>query len=248
MSTGRYSQRRRSPRQSQADERADRLAAFLGRGVKEARRARAWNQVHASERAGFSQGCWSMLETGRAAGLSLRVWVRAGDAVGADLRAYLERASGADAPRDATHLRHQELISRIAAPGGWRPQPEHDLGSAGVADLLLARANELALIEVWSWFADVGAAFRSWNRKVERITARGTSAASGCWAVRATRRNRSLIAAHATLFAARFPGSGVAWLAALTDPTIPVPDQPALLWVSVRGDRVFPARGLSPRP
>jgi len=57
-----------------------------------------------------------------------------------------------------------------------------------------------------------------------------------------------LITAHATLFAARFPGSGVAWLAALTDPTMPVPDQPALLWVSVRGDRVFPARGLSPRP
>ncbi|MDQ3691749.1 MAG: hypothetical protein M3406_17290 [Chloroflexota bacterium] len=174
--------------------------------------------------------------------------MRASNAVDADLRAYLERASGAEQPRDATHLRHQELIARTAAVGGWRPQAEQALATGGVADLLLARGDELALIEIWDWFADVGAAFRSWDRKTERVNAQGPSTVSGCWAVRATRRNRALVAAHATLFAARFRGSGIAWLNALGDPTAAMPGQPALLWVSVRGDRLFPARGLTPQP
>ncbi|MEO6350453.1 MAG: hypothetical protein ABIP53_07360 [Candidatus Limnocylindrales bacterium] len=43
-------------------------------------------------------------------------------------------------------------------------------------------------------------------------------------------------------FHARFPGSGHAWLAALGEPTNPMPNDPALLWVTVRGDRLYPAR------
>lgn len=112
----------------------------------------------------------------------------------------------------------------------------------------LARANALALVEIWDWFADVGDAFRSWDRKLERLTARHDRGVSGCWAVRATRRNRELVAAHATLFAARFPGSGTAWLAALADPQHAMPERPAFLWVTVRGYRLFAARLGATRP
>jgi len=225
-----------------SDERADRLATLLGRALKEARTRRAYSQRTASALSGISQSGWSKLERGRGANVALRAWIRATGAVDADLRAYLERTSGADAPRDAVHLRHQELVARKARPGGWKPLSEHGLGDFGVADLVLARSDERAIIEIWNWLADVGDAFRSWDRKLERIGAGTTTRTSGCWAMRATRRNRTLVAAHATLFNARFPGSGAAWLAAFGDARAPMPADAALLWVSVRGDRLFPAR------
>jgi len=43
------------------------------------------------------------------------------------------------------------------------------------------------------------------------------------------------------LFGARFPGSGHAWLEALTTAR-GMPAQRAMLWVSVLGDRLYPAR------
>jgi hypothetical protein len=97
-------------------------------------------------------------------------------------------------------------------------------------------------IEVWTWFADVGESFRSWDRKLERVSANSDAAVTGCWVVRATRRNRDLVAAHRTIFAARFPGSATSWLAALTEPARPMPAKPAILWVSVDGSRVFAPR------
>lgn len=242
MPSHRYTQSRRTHRQVQADGRADALAAFLGRSLRNTRLGARTKQVEASAIAGISQSCWSELERGHGAKVSLRVWVRAGDAVGTDLRGYLERASGAQEPRDAVHLRHQELIARIAKGGGWRPEPEHDLGGAGVADLLLARAEERVLIEVWDWFADVGDAFRSWDRKLERLSARQGTRVSGCWAIRAMRSNRELVTAHRTIFAARFAGIGRSWLAALTDAGSVTPEQAGLLWVSVAGGRLFPSR------
>ncbi len=168
--------------------------------------------------------------------------MRAGDAIDTDLRAYLERVSGAEQPRDVVHLRHQELVARTATPGGWQPLVEHGLGSAGVADLVIARTDERALVEVWDLLMDVGDAFRSWDRKLERLAAEDEDRVSGCWALRATRRNRELIIDHATVFNARFPGSGSAWMAAMASANQPMPDEPALLWVNVRGDRLFPAR------
>ena len=180
MAAGRYTQRRRTAHQIASDEGADRLAAFLGKSLRNARKPRGMSQATASEKAGISQPCWSDLERGRGANVSLRVWMHASSAVDADLHAYLERVSGAGAPRDAVHLRHQELVARTAAHGGWQPLVERALGGAGVADLLLARADERALIEVWDWFSDVGDAFRTWDRKVERIEARGEETVAGC--------------------------------------------------------------------
>lgn len=136
----------------------------------------------------------------------------------------------------------------MARPGGWKVQPEHGLAGVGVADVVLARSDERAIVEVWNWLADVGNAFRSWDRKLERMSAGVATHASGCWAIRATRRNRELVAAHANLFSARFPGSGAAWLAAFGGAHTPMPRDPALLWVSVRGDQLSPARIRTPPP
>lgn len=241
MSAHRYTQRRRTQRQTRADERATHLAATLGRAVRNARRAHGATQTATAAVAGISQSCWSNLERGRGANVSLLVWVRAADALAADLRAYLERVSAADLPRDSVHLRHQELIARTAAAGGWRVAPEKQLGGAGVADIVLVRGSEVALVEVWDWFADVGDAFRSWDRKLERLGTTAGGKVGGSWVIRATRRNRELLASHRTLFDARFPGSSHAWLHALGVPA-PMPDEPALLWVSVAGDRFFASR------
>ena len=124
------------------------------------------------------------------------------------------------------------------------------------ADVLLQRGNEWCLQEVWDWFADVGAAFRDWDRRMDAVdrlaiarTPQSPDGArdgalprvGGCWVVRATRRNRRLVSEHAHLFRARFPGSSRHWLSALTGRS-PMPSAPAILWASVDGSRLFPSR------
>ena len=204
-------------------------------------------QADVASVAGLSQSCWSELERGHGAKMSLRVWMRAADAVGSDLRSYLEALPGAGAPRDAVHLGIQELVASTAAGGGWRAAAEQLAGGSGFADLVLSRGEQRVLLEVWSWLADVGEAFRSWERKLERLSAADGGAVNGCWVLRATRRNRDLVTAHRTLIGARFPGSAAAWLTALSNPAVTPPPEAGLVWVTVRGDRLFASRGSSAR-
>lgn len=176
--------------------------------------------------------------------MSLRVWMRAADAIGSDIRAYLEHLPGADQPRDALHLRIQELVASTAAAGGWRIEPEQMVGGIGFADMLLSRPDSRALVEICTWLSDVGESFRSWQRKLDALSTSGhPEQVTGCWVLRATRRNRQLVAAHRTLFAARFPASPQAWLRTFTDPAAAPPTDAGLLWVTVRGDRLFASRG-----
>ena len=69
---------------------------------------------------------------------------------------------------------------------------------------------------------DIGAAARSSARKQAELAdlavARwGTDATTGLvWVVRATARNRALIARYPEVFASRFPGSSRGWVEALT--------------------------------
>jgi len=146
-----------------------------------------------------------------------------------------------------------------ATAGGWHglaeEQIDREARSSRFADVLLERPHvqpeEVALMEIIDWFDDVGAPLREWPRRLEAVERRaiarmvgdqGVPKVGGCWLIRATRRNRELVAAHANIFRNRFPGSGRAWLAALTQTTAAMPDAAALLWVSVDGTRIWPSR------
>ena len=140
----------------------------------------------------------------------------------------------------------------MAATGGWRVRPETETGR-GFADLLLDRTHEagnheVVLVEVWDWLADAGDALRSWHRKLEHLDARTRASedraarVGGAWVLRATSRNRALVRDHPALFRAQFPADAAAWLIALADPARPMPPEPALVWVSVNGERLWAAR------
>jgi hypothetical protein len=129
---------------------------------------------------------------------------------------------------------------RVARPGGWQGLPEEpidrDARTSRAADVLLFRRrppvpDEYALIEIIDWFDDVGEPLRAWSSRlsavdryaIARMTDDVLPRTSGCWIVRATMRNRRLVTDHATLFRARFPGSGRQWLDALASTATAMP-------------------------
>lgn len=191
--------------------------------------------------AGISQSCWSDLERGKDALVSLRVWVRAADAVGSGLRAYLEARTGTTQPRDAVHLRHQELVASTAARGGWSVKAEQPVAPAGAADLVLTREGETALVEVWNWLADVGEAFRSWDRKLERLRP-ADPAASGCLGDPRDAPQPAAGGRPSHPLQRAIPRFVCGMDNALENLDAPIPDAAAVLWVSVRGDRLVAAR------
>ena len=244
-----------------ADRHATDLAARLGAALRDARKRLRLTQRQGALRAGIDQTTWSRLETNRDSGFTLLTWDRAAHAVGTTLNAFLPQASAADLPRDAVHLRNQELVLRVASAGGWRGVPEQaldaDLTRSRHGDVVLTRrrataaAHEVCLIEVVDWVANAGESVRDFQRRLAALDryavarmrpADAVPISGGCWLLRATRRNRELINEHRHFFRSRFPGSGRTWLAALTSTAAPMPADPALLWVDVGGTRIFPSR------
>ena len=102
----------------------------------------------------------------------------------------------------------------------------------------------LILGECCNTFGDVGAAARSSTRKLTdlgnlAIARWGTEARVGLvWVVRATARNRALVARYPEIFASRFTGSSRAWVAALTAGA-PPPTEPGLVWCDVAATRLI---------
>ena len=190
------------------------------------------------------------MERGHGGGASIETWATVAAAVGDQLVGYLERAPGANLPRDHAHLRGQELVIRAAHSGGWRTMPEAPIDPMSQrsrsVDVLLARdgRGECVVVEVWDWIDDVGAAMRSFDRKI--ATAAQSPAmpgrVNGLWVVRGTRRNRALVTELHSLFAAKFPSSSSAWLRALSDPEGPMPREVGFVWADVRATRLIRAR------
>ena len=119
-----------------------------------------------------------------------------------------------------------------------------------IIDVALAddRRRRLVVAECWNTIGDVGGAARSSSRKLAEAediaTGRWGEAPHRVglvWVVRATARNRALVARYPAVFAARFPGSSAGWVRALTTGTEP-PAEPGLVWASVDGTRIWPWR------
>jgi hypothetical protein len=79
---------------------------------------------------------------------------------------FLEAMPGAIAAHHE-HLKRQRLVIEIARRGGWRPSFELAVDPVSARsrsiDVMLVRpaTNEIVVVEVWDWLADVGDASRS---------------------------------------------------------------------------------------
>jgi transcriptional regulator with XRE-family HTH domain len=235
--------------------RSDYLAQRIGIGLRESRISIRLTQAQAADRAGVSQGYWSVLERGGGGVASLETLAACAAAVDTQLAAFLEAVPGADLPRDLEHLRRQQLLVGLARSGGWIARPERPIDPLArrsrSIDVELERTSrrEIAVVEVIDLLTDGGDAMRGLADKVavvRREAGAGWSVA-GILVLRSTSRNRGLVQELADLFAARFPASSAAWLAALGDQMRAMPAADGLAWSSVGGDRLFATRLIASR-
>ncbi len=225
------------------------MVARLGGELAAARKRRRLTQQQVGDGVAVARSTVSAAENGHGAGLTLDTWQRLCLAAGRPLRLELQR-DPLEEPADAGHLGVQELILRLGRAAGYRAtfelptRPDDPRRSVDVG-LRDDRRRRLLLIEAWNTFGNVGAAVRSTNRKIAE--ADGLAAAiwgeerheiAACWVVRATRRNRELLARYPELFSSRFPGSSIGWVRALTSGS-PPPPEPGLVWCDVNATRLF---------
>jgi transcriptional regulator with XRE-family HTH domain len=221
-----------------------------GEKLRRARRRRKWTQAQLAERVGLHQPTISDLERGAGGTLSLEVWQQVALLLGLPLDLTLGR-DPLQAPDDAGHLAVQELVLRLGRKLGCRrtfelpTKPSNPSLSTDVG-LTDDTNRRLVQVECVNTFGAINAAIRSSDRK--RAEAEELAIAIGhgrpytvhqVWVVRATRRNRQILARYPELFGSRFTGSSRAWVQALTEPQAPPPTQPSLVWCDVAATRIF---------
>jgi hypothetical protein len=151
--------------------------------------------------------------------------------------------------RDAGHLAMQELILRLGRLNGLAGSfelPTRPSEPWRSIDVCLAdpRRSRRIVVECWNPIGDIGAGVRTSNRKQAElhdlaIAGGDDDAVTGlAWVVRATSRNRALVARYPEVFARAFPGSSSGWVATLTNGG-PPPGEPGLVWCNVGATRVF---------
>ena len=232
---------------TEADRRAREQRAQLGGEVRASRLRRHWTQQHLAELARVDRQI-----VGRIERATTRLDVDVLQRIGVALDRYLDIRFGRDAlehPADAGHLAMQELILGLGRANGFAGEFELPTRPAepwrSIDVVLASRARRLMILnECWNTFGELGAAARSSMRKLAELedlaTARlGTDVRVGLvWIVRATARNRALLARYPEIFASRFPGSSRAWVRALTDGKEP-PAEPGLVWCDVAATRLL---------
>ena len=94
-------------------------------------------------------------------------------------------------------------------------------------------------------FGNVNSSVRSSDRKRAEAEALAVATGQGepfsvhqVWVVRATRRNKALLARYPELFATRFTGSSARWVQAPTKGTVP-PSEFGLVWCDVGATRLY---------
>ena len=226
--------------------------ARAGGEVREGRRRKRLTQKQLGDRVGLSQATISRVERGHGGGLTMDAWQRIGLAVDRPLVVTFQRDTTGETA-DAGHLAIQELVMRLGRGAGYaasfelptRPAEPWRSADVGLRDDTRRR---LILAECWNTIGDVGAATRSSERK--RADAEALAAARWgeepatvgvVWVVRATARNRALVARYPEVFAARFPGSSSGWARSLTTGG-PSPRDPGIVWCDVACARIYPWR------
>jgi transcriptional regulator with XRE-family HTH domain len=233
----------------EADLLASSLALELGRQVRTSRVRRHLTQRALASRVGLRQPRISGIERGEGATATLRTWVSIGGALGRPFRIELARDPVAEVA-DAGHLAIQELLLRLGRQVGRSRSfelPTRPAEPARSVDVCLRddRHRVLIVVEAWNTIGDIGAAVRSTRRKLaeadELAVARGDGSpcrVAAAWVLRASRRNRELVARYPEVFAAAFPGSSAGWARALSSGTAP-PDETGLVWCDVAATRLF---------
>lgn len=238
---------RRADARWQLDREIDDLVRRLGRDLRPARRRRRWRQQDVADQIGVSRSAYSRMELGRARGAPIEDWLTVAMVLGLRPRFELARDPLIDAP-DAGHLAMQDLLLRLAPAAGYvgsfevsvKPDTRHSI------DICLRdpRRRLLVVVEAWNTIGDVGAARRSFDRKLAAAAEVGAwiggggHVVRGVWVVRASRRNRSLVARYPAVFGTAFPGSSRGWVAALVAGAEP-PEAPGLVWCDVAATRLF---------
>lgn len=244
--------RRHRELDGEAHRRAMELCARLGGEVRRSRRWARQTQAQLGERVGLGRSTISSIELGHGGGHTLETWQRLSFALDRNLVVHFDRDPRED-PADAGHLGIQELVLRLGRAAGYRgafelatrpadPSRSVDVGLRDDVRRILIFA------ECWNTIGDLGAGARSSARKLAEagqfaiaIGVGRPHRVAGCWVIRATRRNRDLVARYPEVFASRFPGSSLGWVRALTLGLDP-PVGPGLIWCDVRGTRLFPWR------
>ncbi len=223
--------------------------ARLGGELRASRKRRRLTQAQLGEAVGVVQSTISRLERGKGGSLSLDLWQRAFAAL--DRRLIVDGSRDpSEEPADAGHLAIQELILRTAKAAGFSGtfelaiRPAESRHSADVR-LRSDPRRLLILTEAWNTFGDIGAGARSFTWKLARAEEAAIAIGGdrpyrvrGCWVVRATARNRELVARYPHIFESRFPGSSVGWVQALATGREP-PEEPGLVWCDVASTRMF---------
>jgi transcriptional regulator with XRE-family HTH domain len=242
---------RRPSRAIEADRLGRELRARIGTDIQRLRERRGLTRIELARRAGLGRMVESRIERG-VANPDLDALQRIAIALDRPLIVSFGGRDPHEQPPDAGHLAMQELVLRLGRAAGYdgsfelQTRPMEPWRSADVG-LAATATGRLIDVECWNTFGDIGAAVRSSHRKqaelrdlaIARWGAAGTSHL--VWVVRATARNRALVARYPEVFARAFPGSSRRWVDALTGGAIP-PGEPGMVWADVGGTRLVPWR------
>jgi transcriptional regulator with XRE-family HTH domain len=232
----------------EAERRGREQQARIGAEIQTLRERRGWTRIELAARAGLGRMVESRIERGTGA-TDLDALQRLALALGRPLIVSFGGRDPLEQTADAGHLAIQELVLRLGRHAGYAGSFELPTRSAEPwrsVDVGLSSVSQRRLIlnECWNTIGDVGAAARSSARKLAELenlaAARwGESARVGLvWVVRASARNRALLARYPEVFASRFPGSSRGWIEALTAGSAP-PQQPGLVWCDVGATRLY---------
>jgi len=239
--------KRRVALAAEAERRIQSTLGRLGGDVLAMRHRRSWTQNHLADRAGIGRSVVGRIEHGEGP-IAVETLERIGLALGAPLRLEFGRDPKADVA-DAGHLAIQELVLKLGRASGYVggfELPTRPAEPWRSIDVVLADEGRRRVIcvECWNTIGDIGAAVRASVRKAADLDALaagrfGEEVRVGLvWVVRATTRNRGLVAQYPHVFASRFTASSRSWVAALVAGAVP-PTDPGLVWCDLAATRLF---------